>query len=239
MSRTWNIAGKHSYYSKRVIIIYALLLSVLWHFAWGALFNVDLERKDMARIRTTRAAFLGDFLDKSLLKEDLSSYKDKEKRTDSSIFFMEEADIDLAILPERIFFKERKEAKVYSSGGFKEGYEEEALLSSVSRTVELKYERIIISGPLKGRGLLYLPQEPDVPQWLKDEGRFTVKYKVYADRHGRVVFLEQLSSSGNTEIDLLAGRYLRKIRFSRAPEFDVDEQWGIIEVKLGPADDRS
>ena len=73
---------------------------------------------------------------------------------------------------------------------------------------------------------------------MKPGDSFIVKDKLFVDNSGRVIFVEQLISSGSLEVDALARKYLKKWRFCALgrPE-DKDFQWGVVTVRLDSLND--
>ena len=241
MSRTWDIAGKYSHHDKKIIIFYAILISIIWHFVWGVIFNVDIDKKSFKNISVIKTVFLGDFLDRTLLKENLSSYSYRGEGCDRNISFMEKSCKNLEALPKNRYFDEIKQKEFFIEKKDKLDYAEIVLLSPLKiKTISSGKKELNLTGPLERRGILYSPEKPEIPQWIKDQGQFDIEYKIFVNKRGRVIFLEQLSSSGNTGIDLLAARFLRKLRFSNIEgDNNINYQWGIIKVKLDSTNDRS
>ena len=238
MQGTRNIANKYSYHTKKVIIVYALAISVIWHVLWMGIFNVDLSAPTEKELVVTQAVFLGDFLQKAYLSKTLGSFttgKDKK-----AVALMEKEDQVGAILPKRIISKdERNTASYVKANDNLHSVSEKTLIERYTFKDEgVSTPLLDIKGPLGKRGLVYLPQKPVVPKWLSDNGAFSIKEKIFVDKMGRVVFVEQLSSTGYLEIDLLIKKYLKKIRFSEdASTLDTANQWGTVNIKLEVAND--
>ena len=111
MRRTGNITNKYSYHTKKVIIVYALAISVIWHVLWMGIFNVDLSAPTEKVLVVTQAVFLGDFLQKAYLSKTLGSFttgKDKK-----AVALMEKEDQVGAILPKRIISKDERNIASY------------------------------------------------------------------------------------------------------------------------------
>ena len=73
-----------------------------------------------------------------------------------------------------------------------------------------------VSGDLKDRDLLYLPDVPKQPLSLKLEqpsGVSDAEFEITVDPSGTVTRVENLISSGDPEADLMWQRYLRKWQF--------------------------
>ena len=238
MQGTGNIANKYSYHTKKVIIFYALVISVGWHVLWMCIFNVNFSAPVEKELIITRAVFLGDFLQKAYLSKTLGSFaagKDKK-----SVVLMEKKHQAGGILPERILSEDECSISVYVKADEKlRLVNENILIKRYTFSDEFISKPLLdIKGPLSKRGLVYLPDKPEIPQWLSDKGSFNIKGKLYADNQGRVIFVEQLSSTGYLEIDLLVKKYLKKIRFTEsASTRDEGNQWGIVSVKLEVVND--
>lgn len=233
-----NIENKYCYRAKKIVIIYALLASFIWHLLWCAIFKVDLNLKELKVVSIPTAVFLSDFFENDFRgrKADVGN-KGKDKAV---IGLMEKTRPVSAILPRNRYFEEMKEEVVFSEK-IKADFERvESVLvgrplierpASISKDLE-------IEGPLSQREVLFIPQKPMIPEWLNDKGSFSVKDRLFVDNSGRVIFVEQVISSGSLEMDFLARKYLKKLRFCALgrPE-DEEFQWGVVTVKLDSLND--
>ncbi len=238
MQGTGNIANKYSYHTKKVIIAYALMISVGWHVLWMCIFNVNFTAPIEKELIVTQAVFLGDFLQKAYLSKTLGSFAARKNK--KAVALMEKEHQVSGILPERILSVDERSASVYmKADGKLQLISENMLIKRYTFSDELISKPLLdIKGPLSERGLVYLPDKPEMPQWLNDKGSFSIKGKLYADNQGRVIFVEQLTSSGYMEIDLLIKKYLKKIRFTECASIhDEGNQWGIVNVKIEAAND--
>jgi hypothetical protein len=197
------------------------------------LFSVNLSAPVEKELIVTQAVFLGDFLQKAYLSKTLGSFTaSKDKR---AVAFMEKEDRVSAVLPERILSEDERHSLGYvKADGKLEVFSQRTLIERHTFRDELTESPLLdIKGPLSSRGIVYLPQKPEIPRWLRDNGNYNIKEKIYVDKMGRVVFVEQQTSTGYLEIDLLIKKYLKKIRFSEDVTSSADaNQWGIINVKL-------
>ncbi len=238
MQGTRNITNKYSYYTKKVIIVYALVISVIGHVLWMSIFSVNLSAPLEKELIVTQAVFLGDFLQKAYLSKTLGSFTtSKDKK---AVAFMEKEHQIGALLPERIISKDERNTTDYvKADDLLEAISQKKLIERYTFEDELTKSSLLdIKGPLSKRGLVYLPQKPEVPQWLSNNGTFTIKEKIFVDKMGRVVFVDQLSSTGYLEIDLLIKKYLKKIRFSESASVrDEINQWGTVNIKLEVSND--
>ncbi|MCK4518656.1 MAG: hypothetical protein KAU12_00915 [Candidatus Omnitrophica bacterium] len=233
-----NIENKYRYRAKKIVIIYALLASFIWHFLWCVVFKVDLNSKELKVVSIPTTVFLSDFFENSFRgrKADIGS-KSKDKAV---IGLMEKTRPVSAILPRNRYFEEMKEEVVFSEKIKANLGKAESVLvgrplierpASISKTLE-------IEGPLSQREVLFISQKPMIPEWLDDKGSFSVKDKLFVDNSGRVIFVEQLISSGSLEVDFLARKYLKKLRFCALGRLeDEDFQWGVVTVKLDSLND--
>jgi hypothetical protein len=184
-------------------------------------------------------AFIGDFVEESLLKKKIA---EKESLNGLHIVsnIKEEYKINSSLLPDKRYFKENKLKNSDYEFKTAESLDEGILLSSIDiKDLVNQQDKLSISGPLEKREIIFLPDKPQVPTWLKDEGQFHAKFKIYVDREGQVVLTEKIISSGFSEIDILAQKYLRRIRFSKIYNSKgQDLKWAFVEIKMETANDR-
>lgn len=239
MQRAWYSSSKYSYHDKRVIMLYVFAISIIWHIGWGLLFKVELGEPKPKNIDMTETVFLGDFIHKDHLMAKLSSFEGQD--SEEVIKVIEPSCTRVSMLPEKRYFIDSKERDLFYKKGLEEDYAELTIFKSLKVLKPLPKEKdeVDIEGPLKNRGLLYTGLKPEIPKWLKDQGSFNVRFKLYVDKKGRVVFIEQVLSSGDLEIDLLAKGYLKEWRFSDISKTcNTKYQWGIVEVKLASKNDK-
>lgn len=238
MSGAWHFAGKYSYNNKKIIVVYALLISFIWHLLWSVMFKVEFNSNNLNMATITRTVFLGDFLDRSHLTETLTaSGSEVSKKT---IAFIEDIYITEEILPKKVYFNEIKQRELsHRAVDFDRRKAESIFLDYPQISAAMSVMNIArLKGPLQKRDILFMPPKPKIPQWMEDTAQFNIKCKLLVDKYGKVIFVEQLSSSGYLEIDLLARKYLKRWRFSSCNPLQVDTlQWGTIVVKFDSLND--
>jgi hypothetical protein len=205
---------------------------------WLGVFSVNLNPPEEKNVVVTQAVFLGDFLKKAYLSKPLGSLHTGSEN--KPVAFMEKKHQITGILPERLLKEDSRSSFIYEASNSKPR-------DLARNTLDKRYTfspdvskrpPLDIEGPLSKRDVLFLPDKPEIPKWHKDKGSFNIKSKLYVDNRGRVVFIEQLASSGYLDIDLLAKKYLSKIRFSQDSALTEDErEWGIINVKIEAIND--
>ena len=233
MPGTWNFTSKYSYYNRKTIIVYALLLSFIWHLVWCLVFKVDLTPKKTKGLNITKTVFLGGFLERTHIKNDLNL--SSLRVTNKVIGLMERFCGEVDILPEYIHFNEAVQKAIFYKDVNLDEEKAEAILLRLSKAPKINYavNNLKLEGPLKERSVVFMPPKPEIPEWMQDEREFNIKNKLLVDKNGRVVFVEQVSSSGYLEVDLLVKTYLKRLRFSDSNQpKDDDFQWGIITVEL-------
>jgi hypothetical protein len=180
----------------------------------------------------TQAVFLGDFLQKAYLSKTLGSFEvTKDKKI---LGLMEKRQQVSALLPERLMVPDERSLSLGLVG--QEGIEakgQDVLIKRYTFEKDQTVPLLNIQGPLSKRGLVFTPLKPEIPKWLRDKGAFGVTSKIYVDKQGRVVFVEQLSSTGYLEIDLLVKKYLKRLRFTPDTSAGSQEsQWGTVKINL-------
>jgi hypothetical protein len=205
---------------------------------WLGVFSVNLNPPEEKNVVVTQAVFLGDFLKKAYLSKPLGSLHTGSE--DKPVAFMEKKHQLTGILPERLLKEDRRSSFIYEASGSKP---QDLARSTLDKRYAFspdvsKRPLLDVEGPLTKRDVLFLPDKPEIPQWHKDKGSFNIKSKLFVDGSGRVVFIEQISSSGYLDIDLLAKKYLSKIRFTQDDTLTSGQrQWGIINVKIEAVND--
>jgi len=207
----------------------AIIISASWHLVCmfsisPVLISPDI-RKDYATI-----SFLGSILEKvRVIPErsidlDRSSFVKKleEKKTVHSDGFelgLPEVFLKPAQVKsnkEEIDLSVKKDASVVSE-----------LHSNDREKRRLRFKDALIGGDAKNRTLLYKPDLPRLPYLLS--GFYEASIRFIVSKDGTVRDPECLASSGSSEIDQLAVRYIRRWQF--APH-DQDQE-GIARVKFG------
>lgn len=234
MPRSRNSTSKYSYHNPRLILIYAFVISFIWHAVWAFVFQIGLEVDARASTRVTRSIFIGNFVKEQLLKGKMAD--------DARVPVSDELEVDVkagGVLPLTRTQEDVKSADYVYSEGINDIIESRLILSSpVYRKSKEESSTIKLKGPLSKRDIVYIPPKPQVPEWVEEEGQFTSEGKLLVNSEGKVVFVEKLSSSGQLEIDFLIKNYLKKIRFSQMPgENDYELQWGIAKITLQNIDD--
>jgi len=207
----------------------AIIISASWHLVCmfsisPVLISPDI-RKDYATI-----SFLGSILEKvRVIPErsidlDRSSFVKKleEKKTVHSDGF------ELG-LPE-VFSKSaqaKSDKEEITLSVKKDANFVSELHSSDREKRRLRFNDLLVGGDAKNRTLLYKPDLPKLPFLLSGLYEATLRFIVSKD--GIVRDPECIASSGSSEIDQLAIRYIRRWQF--APHDQNQE--GIVKIKFG------
>ena len=95
------------------------------------------------------------------------------------------------------------------------------------------FKDFLVTGEAKHRILLYKPDLSNIPVFLSSFGNdssYNVSVRFTVSKHGFVERPECLISSGSSEIDRMAIRYVRKWQFVPYYEGEKDGQEGIVQV---------
>ena len=95
------------------------------------------------------------------------------------------------------------------------------------------FKDFLVTGEAKHRILLYKPDLSNIPVFLSSFGNgssYNVSVRFTVSKHGFVERPECLISSGSSEIDRMAIRYVRKWQFVPYYEGEKDGQEGILQV---------
>ncbi len=102
----------------------------------------------------------------------------------------------------------------------------------VSMPEERIFENLVLKGALSRRGIIYKPPMPVFPQWVRQAigAEFTIDLNIAVSSIGVVQAATMLNTSGYSEVDVIALRYIRELIFQPAPQNQI--QQGILRVKL-------
>ena len=207
----------------------AILISASWHLICmfsvsPVLISPDI-RKDYAAV-----SFLGSILEKvRVIPEksiDLNKSSFVEKLEERKTVHSDDFELDLPEVfsksaqaksdKEEITLSVKKDANFVSE-----------LHSSDREKRRLRFNDLLVGGDAKNRTLLYKPDLPKLPFLLSGLYEATLRFIVSKD--GIVRDPECIASSGSSEIDQLAIRYIRRWQF--APHDQNQE--GIVKIKFG------
>jgi len=97
--------------------------------------------------------------------------------------------------------------------------------------IKIRFKGLLVSGSAKHRKLLYkpdLPMEQILPTEFNSDLSVTVRFKI--SRHGFVESPDCLRSSGSSEVDQMALRYVRKWQFAPIGESQGISQEGMVRL---------
>ena len=93
----------------------------------------------------------------------------------------------------------------------------------------------ILEGPARQRVLYYRPERPPLPRWVDlKKVKTDLQFKFWITPEGKTESIETTVSSGDSEIDLIGVRYLRRWQFNPKPE---GRDWGVVSLSLAPPPD--
>lgn len=199
----------------------ALLISASWHLVCIFSINPVLLPEHMTQ-RQVVISFLGSILEK-VDQVSLLYNTDKLNTLDSvSPLIKENEDMSGFIMVESPKEQLSFPSPVYNPVSFGIAHKKEA--------PEIKMSNFLIKGEAKDRPVLY---RPDLPKIFILPSDFNTDYIAYirfkVSRYGFIKQAECITSSGSSEADQLALRYIRKWQF--APSLQ-DNQEGMIRVSL-------
>ncbi len=222
----------------------AILISALWHFVFIFSIKPVLPTGHILEHRTS-IAFLGDILESVGSYINPDSYNMGKFSTIISPYSSGSAENLLKSLPEGQIFLENKMDKLeHSVSGFINIQpEKEEFLYSIGDSSSLKlniyrkkevarvnFSDFFIKGDARGRVIIYKPDLDKVtilPSDFNSDFSANIKFRISKD--GFVKYAECITSSGFSEIDHAAMRYVRKWQFVPATE---DDQEGVVRVSF-------
>lgn len=217
----------------------SLMISVVWHLLWGLIPNVVLVPEGIEPQRFPVIAFLGPILEETAFKRKALRQPDLLATLSRKILLSDEPELKMKLSEERVLDKNtdqsaRKEGarryRIY--GARKSGLKYPQPEPGVISRPQFPFK---IEGPAKDRPLAGYPLEPTLPEWAKEKEslEFALILSFWISPEGTVVGVEPEILSGYPEIDLLAIRYVHKLRFQPLQaETEKVGQWGTISFKL-------
>lgn len=220
----------------------AILISMSWHlvciFSFTPILVSGNIRKNAAKI-----SFLGSILDKFIAVQekplDLNRISVIEKIRDSgserlNLPYAEYPNEATLLLPQASLdsgdTQPDKENIVFSEDKSKEGIFK--IHHERKKRERMEFNDVLLSGGVKNRAVLYKPELPKIsvlPSDFSFDYQVAVKFRI--SRHGFVESPECIISSGSTEIDQAAMRYIRKWQF--VPDEEVSGlQEGVIRISF-------
>jgi len=177
------------------------------------------------RKNSTDISFLGSILEKVITAPDKSFGLEKERDIASE---------GVSLISPQGISKSTGDVSDRDGFGFFEGEGKKSAFKlhyKKKARPRIKFKGLLVSGAARNRKLLYKPELPVkhiLPTEFESDSSVTVKFKI--SRHGFVEGPECITSSGSSEIDQMALRYIRKWQF--APVEDVSEpaQEGMVRV---------
>ncbi|MBU1912091.1 MAG: energy transducer TonB [Candidatus Omnitrophica bacterium] len=198
----------------------AILISVLWHFLLIVSVNPVFKTGDIIK-HDTSISFLGSILERIMPGEEkplMSRSSPKEIKIDK-IEIVDAGFINRE--PEKIdFFYYSDTNNFFNLNAY---HKKEA--------ARVNFPDFFIKGEAKDRMIIYKPDLDKVtvlPSDFNSDYSATIKFKISSE--GFVKYAECIISSGFSEIDQLAIRYVKKWQFVPSP--DEDDQEGVVRVSF-------
>ncbi len=202
----------------------AILISTSWHLFWMFSVSPVLVRGDISK-NSTDISFLGSILEKVIIVSDRPfSLEKKRDIAPEEVILASHEDIskvveDTSDKDERVFFKDERKASASK------------LHYKKKPKSRIKFKGLLVSGAARNRRLLYRPDlsvNRILPAEFSSDSSVTVMFKI--SRHGFVETPECLVSSGSSEVDQMALRYVRKWQFAPLDEPIEGYQEGMVRV---------
>nr|MBU1328150.1 energy transducer TonB [Candidatus Omnitrophota bacterium] len=220
-------------FKDRVLNI-AILISALWHFVFIFSIKPVLPTGHILE-HNTSIAFLGDILESvgSYITEvPLAYYSQDQKKSTRNfrpkkIFLENEMDkLDTSVSGFINIQPEKKEFSYFPG-------DRNPLNLNICRKKEVarvNFYNFFIKGDARGRVIIYKPDLDKVTMLPSDfNSDFSANIKFRISKDGFVKYAECVISSGFSEIDQAAMRYVRKWQFVPASE---DDQEGVVRVSF-------
>ncbi|MDP8230899.1 MAG: energy transducer TonB [Candidatus Gorgyraea atricola] len=207
----------------------AIIVSASWHLVCmfsvsPVLISPDI-RKDYAAV-----SFLGSILEKVKPLPEKSIDLDKssfvEKLEERKTVHLDDFELGLPEVFSRSAQAKSDKEEIDLSVKKDVGFISE-LYSSDRGKRRLRFKDALVGGDAKNRTLLYKPDLPKLPYLLSGFYEATIRFIVSKD--GILRDPECIVSSGSSEIDQLAIRYIRRWQFAPHDE----DQEGIVRIKFG------
>ena len=214
----------------------AILISMFWHLV--CIFSIyPILATGYFRKNSTTISFLGSILEKVIAIP--------EKVLDLNRFTLIQSDLDRdknigqmeldLMLPENAAKADDIQAEKEKFALPKDKDSPVALTRHYrnKESLHFYFKDFLVTGEAKHRILLYKPDLSNIPVFLSSFGNgssYNVSVRFTVSKHGFVERPECLISSGSSEIDRMAIRYVRKWQFVPYYEGEKDGQEGIVQV---------
>ena len=197
----------------------AILVSVLWHFLLIVSVNPVFKTGNIIK-HDTSISFLGSILERVMPGEEkplMSRSGLKENKIDK----VETSDADFINRePEKIdFFYYSDTGNFFNLNTYRK-----------KEAARVNFSDFFIKGEARDRMIIYKPDLVKVtvlPSDFNSDYSATIKFKISSE--GFVKYAECIVSSGFSEIDQVAIRYVKKWQFVPSPE---DDQDGVVRVNF-------
>jgi TonB family protein len=208
----------------------AILVSFFWHFVFMLSFSPVLLSPQFKKNSTT-ISFLGSILEQAVTVQDknfrLSGFSRSHKieRTGGDV------SEKLILMPPEKMSREVSPRQDKEKIAFAENKGETPDIGSLNKDKKksvLGFENINVSGSARNRKLLYKPEWEKVPvfsSYLNSDYSVRIRFKI--SKHGVVENPECVLSSGFSEIDERAIRYIRKWQYVSQ---DKGEDEGTVHI---------
>ena len=198
----------------------AILISVLWHFLLIVSVNPVFKTGDIIK-HDTSISFLGSILERVMPGEEkplMSRPSPKENKIDK----IETIEADFINRePEKIdFFYYSDTDNFLNLNAYRK-----------KEAARVNFSDFFIKGEARDRMIIYKPDLDKVtvlPSDFNSDYSATIKFKISSE--GFIKYAECIISSGFSEIDQLAIRYVKNWQFVPSP--DEDDQEGVVRVSF-------
>jgi len=227
----------------------SLLISLTWHLFWVFAIVIVILPKGFGFARFPTISFLGPILEEGIFSGDLMEARTSvptpyrknllpEKGLPASRVNSQhgqnagELNSKKVLLPNNLPFVHTKKVPLFHNTMSE--LADNKLKGSNVKAV-LSRQGIWIESPLSDRKIIYIPQAPRLPKWTRSttDAHFFLKLKVFVSASGNIEHLEQLTSTGHPELDLLGMRYVRGFIFQELPDANNSSaREGTITVRL-------
>lgn len=200
----------------------AILISASWHLVFMFSVTPILVSEDIRDYRTT-ISFLGSILEKvaAVPEKTLMQLRDISSKK-----------IDLRqpeFISKPVRARPDKEGLVVSEDKHKSAVS--GMYHKKKERRQIRFKEALVMGGAMNRTVLYKPPLPNVPILNSDfDSDYNVSIRFRISRNGFVESPERIKSSGSSDVDQMAIRYVRRWQFVPLEENVEDTQEGIIHI---------
>lgn len=202
----------------------AILISTSCHVLFAFSIAPVLTSSGIKK-NSTDICFLGSILEKITTIPDKSFNLQKENDITPKVVSLR---LPQGLSKSKSFESDKESAQGFKDDNKKSGFK---LYYKKKPKVRIRFKGLLVSGAARNRKLLYKPDLPVkriLPTEFNSDSSTTVRFNI--SRHGFVETPECIRSSGSSEVDQMALRYIRKWQFTPLEISQEASQEGMVRL---------